>query len=178
MYLNEQLQEKQLLLDEALHESTKSLCFTKEIQGIIQLLEQKASVSDTLHELMTLTKEIQVDEYGLTEMQIIDCKISAVHNMVKNMDRSELIEFIGEPVKYKNAELLIKKFNKLKEKLQWLKSKHQIYEDVPEMATMDFNIKAMFGKHMRKFSVPKKKGDDRVLGKSKEKNSRMMSPEQ
>ena len=85
MYLNEQLQEKQLLLDEALHESTKSLCFTKEIQGIIQLLEQKASVSDTLHELMTLTKEIQVDEYGLTEMQIIDCKISAVHNMVKNI---------------------------------------------------------------------------------------------
>jgi len=66
---------------------------------------------------MTLIKEIQVEEQGLTEMQIIDFKIQTVLNVVKNMDRSELVTFIGEPTQYKNTELLVKKFSKLKEKL-------------------------------------------------------------
>ena len=36
---------------------------------------------------MTLTNEIQVEERGLTQMQIVDYKISHVFNMVKSMDR-------------------------------------------------------------------------------------------
>jgi hypothetical protein len=37
--------------------------------------------------------------------------------MLKSMEKVELIDFIEKPTQYKNKELLIKKFSKLKNKL-------------------------------------------------------------
>ena len=70
------------------------------------------------------------------------------------------MEFIGQPQKYKNAELLVKKFTKLRTQLQTLKTSYQIYEEVPLIQGVDFKIKTMFGKHMRKHSI--KKGEAKL----------------